>query len=78
MGFTPQQVNHMSMWQFMSAIRGWAEANSSKNHNSLSDDESDELFDMVTAGESGRVLKSKVYWWDESGPVLRGEVEFIV
>ncbi len=28
MGFTPQQVNEMSVWQFMAAVDGYVKANS--------------------------------------------------
>jgi hypothetical protein len=28
MGFTPQQVDQMSMWQFMAALEGWVKSNS--------------------------------------------------
>lgn len=31
MGFTPQQVDAMSMWQFMAAIEGYAKANGAED-----------------------------------------------
>lgn len=45
-GFTPQQVNEMSVWQFMSAVDGYAEANT-PDDGALTNAEIDELWDWV-------------------------------
>ncbi|QFT69603.1 hypothetical protein FIU93_22650 [Labrenzia sp. THAF35] len=44
MGFTPQQVNQMSMWQYMAALDGYIRANSPDDQSRLSDKEADEIF----------------------------------
>ncbi len=46
MGFTPQQVNLMSMWQFMAAVDGYVEANTADD-GSLTTKEIDELWDWL-------------------------------
>lgn len=52
MGFTPQQVNAMSIWQFLAAADGYIQANTSESQkNKLSESEQAELFDWVR-GES--------------------------
>lgn len=38
MGFTPQQVGDMTMWQFMAAADGYAKANSSEDSEPPSED----------------------------------------
>jgi len=40
----------MSMWQFMAAVDGWAQAHNPDDENTLSADEVDELWDMVKDG----------------------------
>ncbi|SOC93552.1 hypothetical protein SAMN05216358_3731 [Rhizobium sp. AN5] len=45
-GFTPQQVNEMSVWQFMAAVDGYVEANT-PDDGSLTTKEIDELWDWV-------------------------------
>ncbi|MBB3944704.1 hypothetical protein GGQ73_000629 [Rhizobium skierniewicense] len=47
-GFTPQQVNEMSVWQFMAMVDGYVEANS-PDDGSLTAKEVDELWDFVQA-----------------------------
>ncbi len=39
MGFPPQQVDRMSLWQFQAAYAGWAEANGATVEEDLSEDE---------------------------------------
>ncbi len=39
MGFTPQEVEAMSLWQFQAASVGWAEANGAKADGGLTQDE---------------------------------------
>lgn len=46
MGFTPQQVNDMSMWQFMAAVDGYIEANASDDV-ALTAKEVDELWSWL-------------------------------
>lgn len=38
MGFTPQQVGDMSVWQFMSAADGYAKANSAEDNEKPDED----------------------------------------
>lgn len=47
MGFSPRDVNQMSMWQFMAAAEGYAKANSPDDDKSLSTSEQDALWAMV-------------------------------
>ncbi len=39
MGFTAQQVDKMSLWQFQAAYAGWAEANGATVDEDLSEDD---------------------------------------
>jgi len=48
MGFTPQQINDMSMWQYLAAVDGYVKANSSDD-GALSDKERDELWDWISS-----------------------------
>ncbi|MNL52494.1 hypothetical protein D3C87_1756780 [compost metagenome] len=48
-GFTPQQVNEMTVWQFMAAVDGYVEANT-PDDGSLTTQEIDELWDWVQGG----------------------------
>ena len=43
MGFTPQDVGKMSVWQYMAALEGYIAANSSEDSKGLSAKEEDEL-----------------------------------
>lgn len=50
MGFTPQQIGAMSLWQFMACADGWARANSPEAAKRANDDQSDAvraLFDSA-------------------------------
>jgi len=38
MGFTPQQVGEMSVWQFMAAVAGYAKANGADGSERPSDE----------------------------------------
>lgn len=79
MGFTPQQVNEMSMWQYFAALHGYIEANSPKEANKLSESEAEDLFDWIDQASSGpRVLSTQTYDWDEGRPVPLGVVTFAV
>lgn len=44
MGYSPQQVRAMSIWQFMAAVDGYITANTPENERGLSDKEKDDLF----------------------------------
>ena len=46
LGYTPQEVNEMSVWQYMAAIEGY-EAAHSPDDGSLSKGEIDELWDWL-------------------------------
>lgn len=46
MGFTPQQVRAMSVWQFMAAVDGYVKANSSEDAG-LTSTEKDEIAAML-------------------------------
>lgn len=43
-GFSPQQVNEMSMWQFMEAVDGYIKANDPDASKELSAAEADDLW----------------------------------
>lgn len=65
MGFTPQDVDRMSVWQFSAALNGFIRANSSKDDKKLSEAERSEISDWILSSGSGpRTLTTKVYWWD--------------
>lgn len=48
MGFTPQQINEMSLWQFQSAFDGYVAANTADD-GSLTAKEQDELWEYIQA-----------------------------
>lgn len=65
MGFTPQQVGQMSMWQFFAALNGFIAANTSKDGNKLSESEADDLFEWIERDAGGPVfLRTQTYWLD--------------
>lgn len=47
MGFSPQQVRAMSMWQFMAALDGYIAANTPED-DGLSVKEADDLFEWIS------------------------------
>lgn len=48
MGFTPQQVNEMSMWQFNAALEGYVEANiAGDKAGKMSDGEAEEIWEWM-------------------------------
>ncbi|MDQ0456046.1 hypothetical protein [Rhizobium paknamense] len=49
MGFSPQQVRAMSMFQFFAALHGWMTANVPEEENALSDREREELWAFVSS-----------------------------
>ena len=50
MGFSPQQVRQMSMWQYFAALEGVSEANDPDGDNRLSGTEQDELWAWISQG----------------------------
>jgi hypothetical protein len=49
MGFSPQEVRAMSMFQYFSALDGFIKANTADDERTLSDKEKDELWDWLEA-----------------------------
>lgn len=47
---TPNEVADTSMWRFMSALDGYAQAHGGDEDNSLSSKEADELWEWVKEG----------------------------
>lgn len=50
MGFTPEQVGRMSLWQFMACADGWARSNSPEAAKQSNDDQAEAvkaLFDAA-------------------------------
>jgi len=39
MGFTPQEIDQMSVWQYMACVQGYIEANSSDDNKRLDREE---------------------------------------
>jgi len=77
MGFTPQQIDEMSLWQYFSALNGYLAAHTPKDAKKLSAREADELWEWVLDMDAPpRVLTTQVYFWGENGPVPAGTVEF--
>lgn len=50
-GYTPQQVNEMSMWQFMAAVDGYIKANT-PDDGKMTEPEVDELWDWLQSKET--------------------------
>lgn len=49
MGFSPSEVDKMSVWKFMAALEGFVKANTPKDNGKLSSAEKDELFDWISS-----------------------------
>jgi len=47
MGFTPQQIDEMSPWQFTAACEGYAEAHTVESSTTLSQSEADEIWEWM-------------------------------
>jgi hypothetical protein len=75
MGFSPQQVDRMSMWQFLAALNGYVKANSGGKE-ALTEAEKDDLWAWIDTPANDRLLSTPVYWWDERGPVMIKRVTF--
>ncbi len=67
MGFTPQQVDVMSMWQFRAAVNGYVAANSPQTGAKLSEEEANELFDWIGTPEFVSVVSTQTYTFDDNG-----------
>lgn len=77
MGFTPQQVDAMSLWQWLAALNGYADAHSGKDGAKLTEAEAEDLFDWIEANDNGpKWLKTQTYWWEGPWPEPMGVVEF--
>lgn len=50
MGWSPDQVAASSLWKFMAAADGWAEAHCADDENSLSSQEADDLWEWLNDG----------------------------
>lgn len=70
MGFSPQQVDAMSIWQWQSAVNGYIEANTPREGAKLSDAEADELFDWIEASGATGVLTTQTYQFDDAGRLM--------
>jgi len=46
-GYTPQEVNDMSVWQFLAATEGWRKAHDPDGDKELSVAEADDLWDWI-------------------------------
>lgn len=78
MGFTPQQVNAMSMWQFFAAMNGYVAANSPRDAGKLTEAEADDLFDWIERGMGRGVRSTMTYWIDGDRLVPWRRVQFDV
>ena len=76
MGFTPQQIDDMSMWQFFAALNGYIAANSPKDGNKLTDAEADDLFDWIERDVVVGARSTMTYWLDGDRLVPWRVVEF--
>jgi hypothetical protein len=47
MGLSPAEVDRLSMWQFMAACRGFAEAHDPDSGKQLSDAEADDVWEWL-------------------------------
>jgi hypothetical protein len=64
MGFTPQQVNEMSVWQFAAAAAGYIRANSTEKKDRLSASEKQGLLAFISEAGAMRVRTAIVYAFD--------------
>ena len=46
-GFTPQEVNEISMWQFLAVAEGWATAHEHPEPGSISNKEQDDIWEWM-------------------------------
>lgn len=78
MGFTPQQIDQMSMWQFFAALNGYIAANTPKDSNKLTESEADDLFDWIERDVAAGTRSTMTYWLDGDKLVPWRVVEFSV
>lgn len=52
MGFAPDQIDRMSLWQFMACVEGYMKANGSGG-GGLSESEQDEIWEWMKTKETG-------------------------
>lgn len=64
MGFTPREVDQMSMWQFNAVVEGFVRSRTPKAGASLSDQEKDVLFDWIDGASISVVAPRRFYAWD--------------
>jgi len=68
MGFTPQEVDRMSVWQYVAVVNGFNRASSADGGNKLTDAERMELSEWIlSAPTAPRRLSNIVYSWDGRG-----------
>lgn len=54
MGFSPQQINQMSIWEFNALVDGWMKANdSSGGGTTLSESEKDDIWEWMQGKDGG-------------------------
>jgi hypothetical protein len=70
LGYTPQEVNAMSMWQWQAALNGFVEANTPKESAKLSESEADELFAWIDTPNAAGPLTSPTYVFDDVGRLV--------
>lgn len=70
MGYTPQEVNAMSMWQWQAALNGFIAANTPKDSGKLSDSEADELFAWIDTPDVAGSLTTQTYMFDDRGHLV--------
>jgi len=49
MGFTPQEIDRMSVWQYMTCVQGYIEANTTDEAQGMAQDERDAVAAQVLA-----------------------------
>jgi hypothetical protein len=70
MGFTPQEVDRMSIWQFAAVASGFARANSASS-DKLSQTEKDSLFEWIDSGDAvPRRLTTMTWQLDAAGRLI--------
>lgn len=47
MGFSPRQVDAMSVWEFQAAVDGYLRANGAESNGGLTDADEEELWQMI-------------------------------
>ena len=76
MGFTPQQVDAMSVWQFNAVVAGYVKANSVDDDKKLSEAEKATLFDWIEEDAVPPLRTSVVQGWDGRRFSVQRRVQF--